>query len=71
MQNNIKVNDKVMAGVKELIQNISYGIVYYEGQLVKINGINCIVNINNKEYSINKALIYSLKEWNELKGGVR
>ena len=47
MNNNIKLNDKVMAGVKELIQNIGNGIMYYEGVIVKINKVNCKVKIND------------------------
>jgi len=71
MNNEIKVNDKVMAGKAELIQNMGLGIVYHEGQIVKINKVNCIVSINNKEYKVNKNNIYNIKEFNEIKGGVR
>jgi hypothetical protein len=71
MNNEIKVNDKVMAGKAELVQNIGNAIVYYEGQIVKINKVNCIVSINNKEYKVNKNNIYNIKEFNEIKGGVR
>ena len=71
MKNNIKVNDKVMAGKVELVQNIGNGIVYYEGQIVKINKVNCKVEINNNIYNINKNNIYSFEEYNQIKRGVR
>jgi hypothetical protein len=71
MKNNIKVNDKVMAGKVELVQNIGNGIVYHEGQIVKINKVNCKVEINNNIYNINKNNIYSFEEYNQIKGGVK
>jgi hypothetical protein len=63
MNNEIKVNDKVMAGVKELVQNIGNAIVYYEGQVVKINKVNSIVSINNKNHIVNNNNIYNKAEY--------
>lgn len=43
----MKIGDKVKAGINLPQQNMGFGIEYFDGEIVKVNKVSCLVKFNN------------------------
>jgi hypothetical protein len=47
LNKDIKIGDKVKAGINLPQQNIGYGIEYFDCEIVKVNRVTCLVKFEN------------------------